>query len=235
MIQFQRSAVPPLYKYIEAQHLDSFFSSGSLRLGTLYSYKDTVEYGSNRGDPSEGTLRVVRHNHGVLPIRKDLYHPVLSEVISMTAEGESYVLGGTFVSERASPDAFLFCTSTIYTESMFIEWNCREHLDACYEIFDVRGFIRAITKVTSSSAFFAFGNVVNYVDARVDYRHPVANDHPALAKLRSDYQWQHEHRLLWPPRMPSTPLKPWIVKVPEARQYCRPIARMIDGTCRYHV
>ena len=48
----------PLYKYTEKQHLNSFFNSGKLRVGTLYDYRDIVTHKLCVGDSNEGMNRI---------------------------------------------------------------------------------------------------------------------------------------------------------------------------------
>ena len=225
--------MPCLYKFIEQKYLRGFFETGSLRLGTVYTFKDIVEYGIHRGDDEEGQHHVVRRNEGVVTLRRDVYHSILSEIFGMEEDGESWVRGGTFIVPRESPDYFIFCTSAFYTEALFGLWNKREKLDACYEIFDPQGFIRAISRGIASSTYFAFASDVVYTDKEIDFQTAEANLSPTITKQRNKYHWQQEHRMLWAPLLPSTPLRPWIIQVPEARRFCRPIALLRGSTFSY--
>ena len=46
------------YKYLKDEHLKSFMDVGTLRVGTLYEYRDVESHGDQIGDQKEGTARV---------------------------------------------------------------------------------------------------------------------------------------------------------------------------------
>ncbi|EHH1028503.1 hypothetical protein BT047_RS21925 [Vibrio parahaemolyticus] len=222
-----------LYKFVERQFLDSFFTSGCLRLGTLYDFKDTVEHGESRGDKSEGEHQLIRSIDGTVTLTKDKHEPIVSEVFKMVGEGESYISNLSIVVPRRSPDGFVFCTSKLYTEELFWKWNSENGVDACYEITNPRRFIEEITKAISNSAFF-FGNAnVTYTDDPIPYDSPQANVHPAFTKETNGYRWQEENRSIWGARGPCGQLMPWIIFAPEARQYCRPFSVIDKADIRY--
>src|SRR5207253_268033 len=81
----------------------------------------------------------------------------------------------------------------------------------------------AISEAIATWAYFACRSDVRYTEGPIDFRDPAA-PHPALTKRYGKYHWQQEHRMLWAPRLPSPPLEPWIIQVPAARQFCRPVA-----------
>lgn len=44
----------PLYKYLPKKYLEAFLRHGSLKIGTLYEYRRTEDYGDVVGDKNEG-------------------------------------------------------------------------------------------------------------------------------------------------------------------------------------
>lgn len=217
-----------LYKFVEREFLDSFFTTGCLRLGSLYDFKDTIEHGDSRGDKSEGEHNLIRGIDGTIAITKDKYEPIISEVFRMEGEGESYLSNLSIVVPRRSPDGFVFCTSKLFTEELFWRWHSENKVDACYEITNPIMFFSAINKAITSSAFF-FGNAnVTYAEDPIPYNSPEANIHPAFTKEKYGYSWQEENRTVWGAKGPCGRLKPWIIYVHEARQFCRPFS-FIDG------
>ncbi len=44
----------PLYKYLPRRYLDAFLNRGSLKIGTLYEYRQVEAYGHVIGDKNEG-------------------------------------------------------------------------------------------------------------------------------------------------------------------------------------
>lgn len=223
----------PLYKFIKTNYSKSFFKKGSLRLGTIYSFKDTVEHGQNIGDESEGKHEVIRSLDEPVTLSKDKPEPIVSEIFKVSGDGKVHVENIAFVVPRRSPDAFIFSTCYLFSDSLFKRWFDEEKYDACYEIFDVKGFYRSISEAVNSSARFWGNGNVEYIDDPIDYSLPAANLNPALTKQREKYGWQMENRAIWVPRGPCGPLKPWVKEVPPAPKYCRPYAYIEDGVVRY--
>ena len=216
----------PIYKFIEYKYLSSFFETGSLRLGTVYNFKDTDKHGKHRGDSNEGKHNVARKIDGPLTVRSGENHPIISEFFKIGGEGSVTLQNISLVMPRISPDYFVFCTSHVYTEVLFNKWMENEDgIDSCYEIFNPHGFSNAISKAISSSAYYSFASDVIYTDEDIDYRQ---NLNPAITKRRN-YDWQKEHRMLWSPLLPSPPLQPWNINVPEARKFCRPVAHFFEN------
>jgi len=211
----------PLYKFIERKYLDSFFLNGELRLGTIHGYRDTGEYGPIRGDVSEGRHSVMRQIDKPLTVT-DNSEPIVSEMFKVEGSGSVTFSNVSFVVQRHSPDAFIFCTSHDYSELLFLEWHKQENLDACYEIINVPSFVAAITKKIEASAWYAATSRVIYRGEHIDYQSRHANA-PGITKAQ-EYAWQLEVRSIWPPLLPSPPLRPWIIEVPDATKFCRPFA-----------
>lgn len=221
------------YKFIEAEYLDSFFTTGCLRLGTLHNFKDTVEHGLSRGDKFEGEHQLKRINNGELKLTKDKDEPIISEMFKIGGEGEATIIGGTFIVSRKSPDGFVFCSSHYYNEELFYRWHQEEKLDSCYEIINPHGFFMAITNAIKNSAYFFENKNVIYIDDSIDYQSSDANAHPAFTKNKSLYDWQKENRTIWGAKMPCGTLNPWIIHVPEAIKYCRPFAKIENNHIIY--
>ena len=47
----------PLYKYIPKRYLDAFLNQGSLKIGTLYEYRQVEAYGNVIGDKTKGYIK----------------------------------------------------------------------------------------------------------------------------------------------------------------------------------
>lgn len=223
----------PLYKFIEKQYLDSFFSAGSLRLGTIYSYKDTVEHGESRGDKNEGVHHIKREVDKPVIHSKDNCQPIISEFFDIRGNGSISVEGISFVVQRKSKDAFIFCTSHTYTESLFRLWNEKEGLDSCYEITNENAFIESVSRKITSSANYSLSKPVVYIKQEIDWRSSHAKINPGLTKF-NEYYWQKEHRMVWNPRGPCSHIKPWLIDVPEARSNCKPYAYIENGEIKYY-
>jgi len=219
----------PLYKFIEREFLDSFFTTGCLRLGTIYDFKDIIEHGVSRGDHSEGEHHLIRGIDGTVELTKDKQEPIISELF----KGEGSISNLSISVPRRCQDGFIFCTSSQYNETLFRDWKREENLDSCYQIINVSGFVQAINDAISNSAFFYANSNVTYTEDKIDYQSKHANVNPAFTKLKDKYGWQLENRSVWGAKGPSVPLKPWIIFVPEAIQYCRPFAFIDEDIVMY--
>ena len=185
---------PLLFKFTERKYLESFFETGSLRLGTIYDFKDFVGYGQIRGDAGEGLQTIQRENQGIMRLTEASHEPIISEFFNIQPGADLTLVGGVFERKRGSPDAFIFCTSFAFTEVLFEGWFAEEGLDACYEIAEPRNFFAAISKkITESANFLGYRNVT-YTEETIDFDSPQARISPALTKFRDDYCWQLENR-----------------------------------------
>ena len=215
-----------LYKFLEKKYLDSFFKTGCIRIGTLHNFQDEEEHGNNRGDKNEGTHNLKR---GIdKPIIMSNNEPIISEIFKFAPgyDDSSTISGVTLIVPRISPNGFIFCTSTIYNDTLFKKWHDKEKADACYEITNVKEFYSSISKKIKESAnLSAISNITYIKTNEIDYQSSNANKHPAFTKLEK-YKWQSEHRALWTVRGPCPKIEPWIIYVPEAIQHCRPYAHL---------
>lgn len=223
----------PLYKFVERQFIESFFSTGSLKLGTLHDFKDTIEHGESRGDRLEGEHTLIRSIDGTLALSNNRNEPVISEVFQVEGDGEAYISNLSVIVPRASPDGFVFCTSKLFTEELFWKWHTENGVDACYEITDPRQFFSAITKKISNSAFFFRNANITYTKNPIPFNSPDAKIFPAFTKEANGYSWQEENRTLWGIKAPYVKLSPWIISVPDAIKCCRPVSVIDDGEIRY--
>ncbi len=159
----------------------------------------------------------------------DKPEPKASEILGREVMPHVYFKDMRLSVERRSPDAFIFCTSYRFTDPLLRRWCVEEKADACYEISDPVGFFRAISNEIRTSALFKGCANVDYVDDELDYLSKSAQESPAITKNGKLYGWQYENRAIWSVREPCGSLKPWIVSVPDAIQYCRNFANLEDG------
>lgn len=222
-----------LYKFIEKEFLAGFFTDGSIRIGTIYNFKDTVEHGLSRGDQSEGKHHLIRGIDGTVSLSKDKHEPIISEVFKMEGDGKAQISNLSIIVPRRCEDGFVFCTSYIYNENLFRRWHQENGVDSCYEITNPKAFIAAVScKIKNSAKFFVNSNVT-YTEKNIDYQSAHANSHPAFTKVRDDYGWQYENRSVWGAKGPCGALRPWVIHVPEAREYCKPFSFLENGEVNY--
>jgi len=223
-----------LYKFIERDHLNSFFNNGCLRLGTLYDFKDTILHGETRGDTSEAEHHLIRDAGESLILSPKKYEPLFSEMFDVQGVGEITFSNLSIVAPRKTEDAFIFCSSYIFNEKLFRKWLHEENLDSCYKISNPRGFFSEISKAIESSAYFYANLNITYTEEYIEYNSAEASLNPAFTKHKEKYDWQFENRSVWPAKGPYGNLKPWIIHAPKAIQYCRPFASIDDESVAYY-
>ena len=224
-----------LYKFLERRFLNSFFETGSLRIGTIYDFKDTVSHTSARADSSEGRHDLVRSISSPLKIDKDTEEPIVSEIFRFEGEGYGTIQGMSLVSSRDSGDGFIFCTSKHYSTDIFRKWHkdCVKN-DACYAIVDTKGFISEVSNVINDSISQFINRDIVYTLDPIPYNSAEARLNPAITKNAEKYSWQHENRTIWVPKLPPLILRPFIVNVPEACRYCIPLSYIENGDIKYY-
>ncbi|MEL4871749.1 hypothetical protein AAEU41_23365, partial [Pantoea agglomerans] len=57
-----------IYKFLPKKYLNEFFKTGSLRLGTVYDFNDTVKHGTAVGDTREGRHGIYRNEPGTIHV-----------------------------------------------------------------------------------------------------------------------------------------------------------------------
>ena len=221
-----------LFKFIEKKWMDEFFKTGSIRLGTILDFGDTIAHGNCRGDSSEGKHAIKRTATQPVTLTKHHHEPIFSEYIK--TDSDSVLNGITVIVPRRSQDGFVFCTSNQYCEQLFKRWFKEVNADACYQIIDIKGFCDAVSEAIKSTANFAYRSDCIYTEEVIDWRSPDAKYPPSITKNANDYKWQREHRFIWAPLYPSPPLKKQDIYAPEAIKFCKKFAYLDDDKIHYY-
>ena len=202
------------YKYFDSVLRDSILENGSVRLGTLYDYRDLEKHGPEVGDENEGKVGVNSRvlswdssNPSLTPQHQDEFVQGNALVFK---EGSSvrFPPGGTIAfgkenismqnvdlrSERSVQNMLVFSM----TAEASAEHCARAGYDACYEISDVEAFLRCISEAVDTN-FFEGSNVV-YRDRELHYDE-AARRNPAFIK-EPIYAYQKELRGIWGPVEP---------------------------------
>ncbi|MBL5965938.1 hypothetical protein I7V30_11760 [Lelliottia amnigena] len=213
-----------LFKFTEKQYMDNFFETGSLRLGTIYDFKDIIQYQMGIGDSDEGSHLLHRSIKESLSLTKDSNEEIISEALSVAnTVHPATIKNFTVIVPRHTQDRFIFCTSKDYSDSLFKKWNEKyREINACYIITDAKKFADAISKVIKESVFFESRDDIIYTNKTIPYDSLLAKIDPAITKEKQEFSWQNEHRMTWYRIAPYTPIKPWIINVPDAREFCKP-------------
>ncbi|WP_131643163.1 hypothetical protein [Enterobacter hormaechei] len=219
-----------LFKFLEKQYLSAFFSCGSIRIGTIYDFKDTVAHTSARSDISEGKHQIFRGFTSRDEFTNIDNEPIINDIFKISGEGAVSFENVSFNATRDSGDGFIFCTSRYYSKKTFLKWHedCFKN-DACYAIINPGAFFDAITDKIRNSVYECLNANIVYTTDPIPYDSPEANLNPALTKEINKYSWQCENRSIWSPRLPPLRLRPFNIEVPEAIQFCEPLSYIQDG------
>lgn len=222
----------PIYRFCQRGHRDAFFTTGSLRLGTVHGYRDTLTLDAARADSLEG-IRKTRREIDRLEMRPGEYHPVASEMFVPVGPEPLTIRNVNLVHHIESPDLYTLCAAKAFSEEMFLRWNKIDRkTDACYEITaPIRLLLSVAIRYPQAIRESQLG-YVSYADPPLDWRSPLFQQHPALLK-RTEYEWQEEVRFLFDPRKPPLPVNGWMITVPQAALYCRRFARIKTGRVVY--
>lgn len=215
-----------LFKYLQKKYLEAFFCRGSIKIGTLYEYRNVEHYGSVIGDLEEGLLNTSitpskgdeidlgSNSHEAIFIRNALGRPI-TECSNMRLR---YLTDGyTFTHKVQSSDLYIYCMSSRYDKDIMTQFGC----DSCMEIINPDAFLSAITHRIRHKARFEGFRAIEYLKRETDYLNP-HHVHPAIAK-DIEYQYQNEFRAIWNSTKPS--INPLYIDVKKAIKYCRPYVR----------
>jgi hypothetical protein len=211
-----------LYKYMMKEHLRAFMARGSLKIGTLYEYRETENYGPVIGDaqegnqttafeiPSGGTVNLMDDSPEAVFLRE--YFPGINGARrDMHIEFEE---GCEFHFNNASPNLFIYCTTSRFDADVMKEFG----YDACLEIVNTGKFLQEVTRKIRHHGSFNEQLRIVYAERTTTWKKPHL-EHPATMKAL-EYSYQNEVRAIW------TPIKvgcePLFVDVPRAVKYCRP-------------
>ena len=197
-----------LYKYCSNTHGASFLSNGSLRIGTLYDFRNTEKYGKQVADRHEGSKKLAGEIRN-LDAESHKTFPMLAGLVNIQGSG---TVGKLIVTNHVveSPDLFVFSCATDYSLDAHAVWKQHEGYDFCYRIWAPDLFFLAITNALGSGYTFLGAGTVHYSD-EIDFFGPSANIHPALVKRETDFNTQNEFRAIWQPNEPREALKPFVL------------------------
>ena len=184
-------------KLAKKEHVDAFFSNGTLRLGTYEDFR------------TQGNAEVRDHQEGFA---------------SVVAVGDTMTAFGTY--QRAE-DSFIFCTyagdpdpgvidSFGYNDKFFIE-------DVVGFCAAIQESIRS-TSLSFGTCVYCEEKVLvgklspNFVSSRIDHRTAELAGEATHYVKPVRYSHQNEFRMVW--RMASLVSRPIIIQCPEAVKYC---------------
>lgn len=182
-----------LYKYLKKEHAELLFDAGGIRIGTLYSFRKNEKFGDEIGDRGEGTDLGVWDVNDITLDQKTM-PPQLNSLFSLGVNSKIRLSDVRVGMHYHSKNRFIYCCSHFYDEHAMIEMG----YDSCVEVFNPRGFFKAISKRLKKIADYEGYMKCAYVDRE---RHLFAErDFPAHYLKPNNYAHQKEVRACWLPR-----------------------------------
>jgi len=189
-----------------------------MRIGTLYDFRRSEEFGEEIGDKDEGRKSITME---LKPGHYDINNPIPSDApinvtfkpggfMSFAGEG---VRIGTGIEDQ---DAFIYCLTE---ENDPVQLAKLGYLSG-FEVHDVSGFHDAITSVLSNKVgAFSFARVGKCVyKSRDEDYNSVTGVPPTLIK-EPKYSYQREYRIVWRD-IRIQDYQPIVLNVPNARKFC---------------
>ena len=179
----------PFFRYLESPHHSSLLRDGSILVGTLYKYKDTLD--QQRVDSDEG-IGIIRQSYNHF---KD---DVPQDFRDTFGIGPGPMIGATFINNKSiyiSPNCLIMSLSAKKNDPKLLE----KFGTNCVEITDIFGFASEITQSLIDQASSNVRDPIIYpiiYDTRTQYYSASKQTHPAWVKT-PDYQEEAEVRLLW--------------------------------------
>lgn len=207
------------YKYMERRFAESFFETGSMKLGTLYDYQNNKKYNEAVGDENEGLHLPFMKKNG--PIFHDSFSPQESAFI-----GNSIVMSpGNTIGKLEihttvkHPDCYIYCVATEKSRMIMEAFKC----DTCIEIFDMDLFINQIARKTREfTALYPLKTPIHYMNKSYSFEEDIQLNPATTKDLK--YAYQKEIRVIWAPNryhVESNEISPIIFSAPRARNFCR--------------
>lgn len=195
----------------------SMLTHGSARIGTLFDWRKTSEYGELISDSNEA--------HTMLTGNLGFYDTTFINSLIVDSwvgpEENRATTGVPFRNEAVrAENHYAFSASTTYSERDHQRWYELEGYDACYRIHSARLFFKALTRSTELSALaqFVCAAPIHYFDESLPNNVFRGTFHPALIK-RSTFGGQFEFRALWKPKTAAAVIEPVLVFSSRAKLY----------------
>lgn len=207
-----------LYKYLAPEWADVMIRCGSMRVGTLSTYRELEAGDAERGDVGEGT-RVLHSDErpGVYNSTAEL--PPVLRGVSCGLRGLATDGPNAIVIKQRIPDAYVYCLTEQFDPSLLERFG-----GACVRIEQPNEFLTAVDQTLRAElqqrGLSVSGCVVDrcvYVSRRQNY-HAAAPFHECFLKPPS-YEHQREVRAVWLPV--ELPIAPIAFECQLAAKHCR--------------
>jgi hypothetical protein len=202
----------PLFKYINREHAEELVSRGTLRLGTLWEFRDTERHGSGIVDPDQGLKYLTEHiGFRTRETMSAFSRPILGTGVMIVRNSD--------VSQAiTAPNVGIYSTSARLSGRLMRKLG----YDACVEIIDYPGFFTEVAEeLDQQHPLEVDGRHIVWC-TYTDRRRPYDKDdglNPVMLKGVESAD-EEEVRGVFVPRS-SHPISPLLLDVPAVTTYCR--------------
>jgi hypothetical protein len=202
-----------VFKYTKEIYASAMLEKGSIRLGTLYEYRDSEN--EQIRDVEEGLFngkQYIDYHVGPLP-------GIAGKLIGCSVEGVQFD-HLSFTKRLELPNVNIYCTTLEGSKEVMEAFEA----EACIEIFDYEGFVRAVVIALMRKGLSrgqAFTDKCKYDGRDAPYDQVNAERVPVAYWLKNPfYASQKEQRTLFPPS-PDRLIEPIYTDVPEIIPFIR--------------
>lgn len=196
----------PLYKYCRLEHAEALVSKGSICIGTLRGFGDTIRYGSAVIDNDEGAYKFNMENFFAIGGHESPECKAL-EKLGIPISPGGIMSGGLVERTIRAKNRYIYCLSREWSRDILNRWYQEEEYNACVKIENANYFFCALNhallrqKLVSSNVKPIIGNCQYLVNRESDIRKPtnLTENDILFTKVESNHGWQSEVRYIWEP------------------------------------
>lgn len=208
----------PLFKFLEERFAIEMIRVGSLKIGTLYEYRDAERYSGKILDQGEGKRKTK-----IAIERFEGTGDELNEKIGLfTGAGQVRLYGSSVQINESNPNCYIYCTTSAFFSDT-LHQAIKDGKEACVMITDPEQFFRDLSVHIPEKRFTG---TYPCLYGKRDYNLSFENDQEALRQLRSippalvkpSEHWPYrEVRSIWESNEDT--LQPFYPKVGELSKY----------------
>lgn len=203
----------PLFKFTEAQYAHAMVDRGSIRIGTLFDFRNQQAHRYSIGDWQEGdphALAIFDH----LELRPGEPPPPFLGGVFEPDPGGPTTFEQLVVEKRGTDqDFFVVCVSAEYSTTLLTQAG----YDACVRINNPRGFFQALTNAIEDRVSEWSVHPCTYGVRHGPYG--PAHDTPTVWVKDARFGGQSEVRAVWTPK--AYPIQPFSIEIPDIRPFLR--------------
>jgi len=204
----------PLFKFLNRKkYSEKFLNEGSIKIGTLYEYRNCEEYTKKVLDEKEGQFEIT----AIIDSEEDMIGKDLSGfgfyMMGKPEKNKFRFRNITFNSNRNDPNCYIYSTSAAFTTNV-LKQAIDDGYISCVMIHEPFSFFSRVSENFQDSDFMGYHPCI-YVDRKIELNYKSDSERlDLLSKLPGalikppDYKNQIEVRAIWKPKKQHQLLSP---------------------------